>query len=691
MSYELILCEKPQAALKIATALADTKPVKKLNKKVPYYELTHKKKKIVVACAVGHLYTVSEKEKSGWTYPVLEMEWKPTTEVNKNASYITDYLLTIKKLTKDANEFTVATDYDIEGEVIGLNVIRFVCNQKDAKRMKFSTLTDEELNYSYEHASKHLDWPQAEAGETRHFLDWLWGINSSRALTNSIKAAGRGFKVLSTGRIQGPTLKIIVDKELEIKAFKPIPFWQIELKASTNKSEIVAWHEKDKFWEKQEADRVMKVTKGKKAFIKSITKKQFSQPPPNPFDLTALQIEAYKCFKIAPKNTLELTQDLYIAGLISYPRTSSNQLPPSIDYKKVLSKLAEQKNYSSLAKELLKKPLRPNNGIKKDPAHPAVYPTGEIPKDLKGDHLKMYDLIVKRTLATFAEPATRENMTVVIDVNKENFIAVGIKTLKLGWHEFYKPYSKLKEEELPELKEGQELKVKKITLLEKETQPPKRFTQASIIKELERKNLGTKSTRALIVDSLYQRNYVKEKAIEATVLGIKTVEILEKYCPEIVDEALTRHFEEEMESIRDKSKKGETILKEAKTVLTKIFKHFKKNEVNIGKGLADANRETQNELNIVGKCPNCKDGELRILYSRKTKSSFIACNKYPKCKTTFSLPQNALIKTTKETCKECNSPLVLVIRRGKRPWKYCIGKNCPAKQRWLEEQAKNNN
>ncbi|MFH0869454.1 MAG: toprim domain-containing protein, partial [archaeon] len=153
MTYELIISEKPNAAERIAAALADSKPIKKNDNKIPYYELTHNKKDIIVACAVGHLYTVAEKKKS-FTYPSFDLQWTPTSDVSKEAAFSKKYLDLIKKLAKKAKSFTVACDYDVEGEVIGLNCIRLACGQKDAQRMKFSTLTKDDLIEAYEHKSK---------------------------------------------------------------------------------------------------------------------------------------------------------------------------------------------------------------------------------------------------------------------------------------------------------------------------------------------------------------------------------------------------------------------------------------------------------------------------------------------------------------------------------------------------------
>ncbi|MFH1133339.1 MAG: DNA topoisomerase I [Nanoarchaeota archaeon] len=561
--YELIITEKPQAAKKIAEALADGKPVKKMEGGVPYYDISHGKRDIVVSCAVGHLYSLDEKKKAGWTYPVFDIEWKPTSEIDKHSAYTKKYLNVIKKLSKDADEFTIATDYDVEGEVIGVNVVRLACKQKTAKRMKFSTLTKPDLVYSYEHKLPTFDVGLALAGETRHFLDYYYGINLSRALTHSVKAAG-SFKVLSIGRVQGPTLKIVVDREKEIKAFVPKPFWQVELKGQVKEGGITALHEKDKFWDQSEAKAAHAKAKGHDGAIARIDKNEFQQPPPHPFDLTTLQTEAFRALHIQPKATLELAQELYIGGFISYPRTSSQQLPPEIGYAKILGALQKQEAYAKQCAELLKKKLQPRNGSKVDPAHPAIYPTGIVPSS-DGRAARLYDLIVKRFLATFGEPALRETMNLTIAVNGENFVAQGTRTIERGWHAYYDPYTPFKETELPQVKQGDSVKANELNLLSKETQPPKRYTPASIIRELEKRNLGTKATRAQVIDTLFQRGYIVGEPLAATVLGIHTIDTLVTYSEKIVDEELTRHFEEEMDDIQAKRKESKTVLSEAKT------------------------------------------------------------------------------------------------------------------------------
>ncbi|MFT4282966.1 MAG: DNA topoisomerase I [Candidatus Woesearchaeota archaeon] len=654
---ELIITEKPSAAKKIAEGLADTKPSKLTQKGVSYYSLKHDNNEILVVSAVGHLFTVAEKEKS-FKYPSYDIEWVPNHKAVKT-DYSKKYYDVIKKITKKADSFTVACDYDVEGEVIGLNVLRYICKQKDASRMKFSTLVKEDVKKSYKSKLKSIDWGQAKAGETRHFLDWLYGINISRALMLAMKHAGR-FKVLSSGRVQGPALKILVDKEKEIKAFVPKTYFQIQIIVSDTK--FKAMHELDKIFDKEKAENIYKKLKSNNCVVESVTKRQYKQSPPNPFDLGSLQSEAYKVFKISPKRTLQIAQDLYLKGLTSYPRTSSQQLPEELGFKKILSGLAKNSIYAKLISKLPSK-LKPNNGKKTDPAHPAIYPTGNIGK-LEGQNLKVYDLIVKRFFATFSTDAVKESMKVVLDLDCEKFNAKGSAVLVRGWHELYEPYVMQKDEALPALKEKDSLKVHEKEFLEKQTEPPRRYTPASLISELEKRGLGTKATRADIIQSLYERGYVDEKSIQATELGILLVDTLEKYCPEILDEKLTREFEKDMELIRDDNSKAQKILDDAKKHLDIILNNMKKHEKSIGSHLVDANKETLDIQNSLGPCPKCGEGTIMI---RKGKyGKFAACNKYPDCKTTFNLPNGAVVKKT-DKVSDSGYPIVLVANKGKRP------------------------
>lgn len=671
--YELIITEKPQAAAKIAAALGTA--TKREIKGVPYYEVTRNKKKIIVACAVGHLFTLTQTT-SGSEVPTFSIDWVPNFQVKKG-DFTRKYYEVLLALAKNAGSLTVATDYDVEGEVIGTNVVRLICNQPDASRMKFSTLTTKELNKAYDEKLPSLDWGQATAGEARHFLDWYYGINLSRSLMNAIKTTGR-FRIMSIGRVQGPALNLIVQKEREIQAFKPEPYWQVFV--TLEKPEIELKYVKDIF-DKKELDK-FKDLKGKTGEARTDKTEQIMPPNP-PFNLTTLQTEAYRLFGYSPSRTLQLAQTLYLAGLISYPRTSSQQLPDSIDYKTILEELKKVYKVTKLIKR-----DKPIQGEKTDPAHPSIYPTGNQ-QVLSGDEEKVYDLIVRRFLSLFCEDAIIDKKRIIAKIEKFDFTTNGAEIRKKAWLEIYP--QKIKETQLPDV--NGTVKVNSSRTEEKETQPPKRYSQASIVSELEKRNLGTKATRAAVLETLYDRGYVKEKSIEATPLGISLINTLEKYSPIIIDEELTRGLEEDMEHLaeskeKDLKKKEENILEKARGIIRKITTDMKQKENKIGEELLQAQtelREMEQKENTLVQCPKCKKGDLRITYSKKNRKFFVACSAYPECKNTYSLPPYGILKKTDKLCEECNFPMLMSLRKGKGPWIFCFNSDCPKNKKRVEE------
>ena len=663
--YELIITEKPQAALKIASALGKSKKNSVGN--VPYYDVERKGKKIIVACAVGHLFTLKQ-ENPGQEIPIFEIKWIPNFMARKK-DFTKRYYDLLLKLVKNAGSVTIATDYDVEGEVIGLNVMRFICGQKDANRMKFSTLTDKELNKSYDEKNSTIDWGQAIAGETRHYLDWIYGINLSRALMNSFKSIGK-FKIMSIGRVQGPTLKILEEKEKQIKKFKSEPYWQTFINVK-NSEELELKHNKD-ISKESELEKFRKL-KGKKINLETNEKEQLIPPNP-PFNLTGLQTESYNLYGITPARTLQIAQSLYLGGLISYPRTSSQKLPDSIAYNEILEKMANKYNANSLIKR-----RKPVEGKKTDPAHPSIYPTGQSSSALSDEEKKIQGLIERRFLALFCEDAIVMNKKVNGEVDNLKFSVSGSSIDKKSWMEIYPV--KLKEKEIPTL--NGEFEIKDVKIEKKMTQPPRRYSQASILSILEKKNLGTKATRSSILETLYNRGYIKEKSIEVTPLGMSLIETLEKYSPIIVNEKLTRNFEKEMEEIQNSKSKFEEkekkVLEQAKSSINEITNQFKKYEKEIGNELLKANINLTNRLkeeNKLNLCPVCNKGHLAITYSKKTKRYFVACNAYPECKTTFSLPPNGMIKKTDKKCETCGWPILIRLSKGRRPWEFCFNPNC---------------
>ncbi|HUK85074.1 MAG TPA: DNA topoisomerase I, partial [Candidatus Acidoferrum sp.] len=452
VKYTLIIAEKPDAANRIAMALDEEGNAKRMiDSGVPYYQ-AFRNGEIIVVPSLGHLYTVASKEKNKQDYPVFEYQWVPRYLAERKATKIRTWIKVISKLATNAEKFVDACDFDIEGSIIGYNILKYACggNEENARRMKYSTLTKEELQESYGNLLPHLDFALIEAGLARHEIDWLYGINLSRTLTTAVKNSNGRYATLSTGRVQGPTLKFLEDREKTIKCFVPTPYWNITAKIKIEDTTFEAEYEKI-LENKQQATEIVNACKTKQGQIETVAIQEFEQNPPVPFDLGTLQSEAYKIFRYTPMRTLNIAQHLYINALISYPRTSSQKLPQTIGYKIIMKKLSKMAMYSPLVTELLSKPaLKPHEGQKVDSAHPAIYPTGNQPeKPLGIPETNILDLIIHRFLAAFGEPTIRQNIKATISLNGKLFQLKGTRTLHDGWVQFYKPYIQLKDVILP--------------------------------------------------------------------------------------------------------------------------------------------------------------------------------------------------------------------------------------------------
>ncbi len=694
----ILIAEKPDAAHRIAISLSNTDPKEIKKNGVKYYVFEKNKQEHVVVAAVGHLFNLKQIKRGN--YPVFDVHWIPSYKARKSCEFTKKYLDTIKKVINDYkfSEFIIATDYDREGSVIGFNILKFIClNEKNdlyasdkiclkckAKRMKFSTLTKQDLTKAYNETS-NLDFGLINAGITRNILDFYYGINSSKALTSSLKTQN-SFTLLTAGRVQSPILYLLNEREKEIKKFKSIKFWQIELHAEFNGIRIIASHKNKKFWKKEEAEEIVKNCYNKKAIVSNLNVKKYKQDPPIPFNVTSLQIECYKLFGYSPSVTSIIAQNLYSRAMISYPRTSSQKLPPQIGYKKIMESISKLKEYELLIQKLLKKTnLIPRQGKLEDTAHEAIHPTIEPPKrKLIGNKWKVYDIICKRFLSVFADPAIKESINVTIDIDGNEFVTRGERTLENNWIDFYQPYIKSNDVILPDIKNGDELEIKNIKILEKETSPPSRFSQSSIINEMEKRDLGTRSTRAQILQTLYDRKYIIGRNIEVTNLGMQISETLKKYVPELVDEKLTKKIEDQMNNIESGKEKPEKIVKDIEKILIDVFSNFKEKEMDIGKDLSKALIETIKESKILGKCPNCKNGKLKTITSMKTGKSFVGCTSYQEenCHTAFPLPQNATITPLNKTCNTCGYPIISIRTKYNKIFRMCINNKCETKENW---------
>jgi DNA topoisomerase-1 len=684
--YTLIITEKPDAAQRIASALDVQGNAKKMEHNgVPYY-LAKRDKDIIIVPAIGHLYTVAEERIGRNHYPVFSFKWLPRYVAEKDARQTRTWIETISKLSSDADMFIDACDYDIEGSMIGYCLLKYACGNKEsvAKRMKYSTLTKEELEKSYAEVLPHLDFALIEAGRTRHEVDWLYGVNLSRALTIAARDWSGKYSTLSTGRVQGPTLRFLVAREKIIRCFVPTPYWSIKAEAEIAGSIFEAEYEKKIIKTKREANTIVNACKGKPGEIEKIDVKEFRQTPPTPFDLGALQSEAYGLFGYTPMRTSNIAQRLYLDALISYPRTSSQKLPPSINYGAILTNLNKVPEYKKLTAKLLAKPeLTPNEGKKEDPAHPAIYPTGNLPERvLETSERNIWDLVVRRFMAVFGEPAIRQSMKVSININGHRFHLRGRRTLKEGWLRFYEPYLRSEEILLPSSEEGQTVNIKKVILEDKFTKPPPRYNPGSLLKKMEEAEIGTKATRAAIIQTLYDRKYVRDERMIVTDLGFEVVEVLKKCCPTVVSIKLTKELEEKMNKIQINSEKRENVLLETVEILKPATKELKEKERIIGEQLSNAIKKAKLEERTIGSCPICNTGKLMTLYSRRTGKRFIGCTNYFKglCKASFPLPQKGTVRPLGKNCRGCGWPTVQVRIRGRRPWMLCFNPECPLKE-----------
>ncbi|MER3407420.1 MAG: DNA topoisomerase I [Nitrososphaera sp.] len=546
-------------------------------------------------------------------------------------------------------------------------------------------------------------------------------VNLSRALAQSfLKANSDGskgyhyYRNLSIGRVQGPTLAFAADRELEIGLHVPDPYWAVTADFEKYDDDghattvVHATYEKPRVDTAAEAQAIVAACSGKEGTVDSVEAKKTILRPPTPFNIGDLQREAYRLFRASPGYTLAIAEKLYLRALISYPRTASQKLPPSINYRKILSGLASSL-YSKEAGILLEKErLVPREGALADPAHPAIYPTGLAPRGLAGLEFKVYDLIARRFLATFGYPAVTERMQAAIDVDvdddkKYRFLAEGRATLYDGWMALYKPYVNFEQQQqpLPALAQGEVLACRQVAADEKFTQPPWRYSQASLLAKMEQEQIGTKATRADIIATLFKRKYLSTEkgggnnggggGIRVTDLGLAVVKSMRARVPAIVSTELTRSIEEELEMVERGEQASAQVISHAVDRLVESLAAFRKNQSEIGRqireegnsGGAGAQKQSSKAADIViGQCPLCKTGQLRIVTSRTTKKRFAGCSNYSSgCRATAPLPQRGGIRGARKAC-QCGWPIISVAfgRRAKR-WNVCVSMQCTYKEK----------
>lgn len=527
----------------------------------------------------------------------------------------------------------------------------------------------------YENVRPELDFALAFAGMCRHEVDWLYGINLSHALTQSALKVSHRYSTLSTGRVQGPTLRFVVDRECEIETFVPVPYWVVRAKVDVGGKVVDAEYEFERFEVKAEAGRVVVECQGRTGVITKLESRTYQLSPPIPFDLSTLQSEAYRHFGYTPRVTLSIAQRLYLDQLISYPRTSSQKLPTSIGYQEILTGLSQIDEYRSETTTLLTSgALRPNEGRKDDPAHPAVYPTGTVALgNLDSRSQRLFDLIVRRFFATFGTSATKQSDKATIQFENHAFYLRGSRILRKGWIGLYGPYVKFEEALLPPLKEGEQVTMVSLTVDEKYTQPSPRYNPSSLLKAMDDAEIGTKATRAEIIETLYKRGYVKEQRMMATPLAFRITEILTKYCPKVIDVTFTRELESKMEQIELGEQTRENVVRETVEYLKPIIEDLKTREQDVGKELTSIISDMWlASITLFVPCPRC-GSTLKVVRNPRTKKRFIGCAGKWKTNCTFGLPlpQFGALTLLEKRCPECAFQLVQVRSKGRHALVSC--------------------
>lgn len=545
--YVLVIAEKPKAADKIAAAL--NLSVKKIIDGVRVWEGFFNGRKFLVAPAVGHLFSL-DTEESG--FPVFTYKWVPRWLADKESRYARKYYEVLKNLARGASEYVNACDYDIEGSVIGYLIIKNFGDLSRSRRAKFSSLTREELVSAFKNLQP-LDVRMVEAGLCRHEIDWIWGINVSRALMSFYKKVFGDFKVLSAGRVQTPTLIEVFRKHVERESFVPEIKFSISMRLKVGSDELSVRSDFGRDLSEEEANSLrLAIKKVGKARVVDVKFRTEALRPPPPFNLPDLQYEAYRIARISPAETLDIAESLYLDQLISYPRTNSQKLPKTLDHREILRSLSALQVYGKYVNELLKKPLlKPVEGVKDDPAHPAIHPTGYLPKErLRDREWVIYDLIVRRYLASLSDEAQLRASTYVLRVLDLEFVITSQEVMKEGWLKIYN-YKKVSTSKKPQLRLGEEVPILDVRVVKTFSKPSTAYTRSSLLEWMEKSEIGTEATRAEIIETLFKRGYLKQTAsgIDITELGSVISTASANLFSELSSVQLTREVEEKLNKI----------------------------------------------------------------------------------------------------------------------------------------------
>ena len=645
---ELIITEKNNAARRIAEILSGNSASTTQRNGVNVYEWGNTR----CVGLSGHVVGVD--------FPEEYSDWRDVEPVELIDADIVksptqqNIVRTLRQLAREADEAVIATDYDREGELIGKEAYELIRDETDVpvKRVRFSSITDREVTEAFENPDD-IDFDLAAAGEARQVIDLVWGAALTRFLSLSARQLGEDF--ISVGRVQSPTLKLIVDREREIQAFDPEDYWELFADLAKNGEEFEAQYfydddgsEAERIWDEGDAEEVHeRLREATSADVTSVRRRTRTDNPPAPFNTTAF-ISAAGSLGYSAQRAMSIAEELYTTGYITYPRTDNTVYPEDLDPEELLDEFTMTHEFGDDAESLLDlDDIEPTEGDDETTDHPPIHPTGEVPgrDDIGEDEWEVYELVVRRFFATVAEPATWEHLRVVAEAKDCQLKATGKRLLEAGYHDVY-PYSSASESFLPPVEEGDALDVTDVELEAKQTQPPRRYGQSRLIQRMEDLGLGTKATRHNTIEKLYDRGYIENDPPRPTAIAEAVVEAAEEFADRVVSDDMTAQLEADMSAIANGDATLDDVTAESREMLERVFEELRDSREDIGEHLQESLKADRR----LGPCPE-SDHDLLIRQSRQG-SYFVGCDGYPECQYTLPLPSTGEPLVLEESCDE---------------------------------------
>jgi DNA topoisomerase I len=666
----LIVTEKFSTALRIAVVLSDGRMKRSRISGTTIFEFERPDGAYAVVGLRGHIVELDyPSEFSHWTLRDLPklLEAPPLKRVTEEG-----IVGALESIVRRYDRVIIATDFDREGELIGLeclDLLQKVHPGLEVKRARYSALTRGEIEESFAHLAD-VDRALAEAAEARQEIDLVWGALLTRYLSLTAEQRGKGF--LSAGRVQTPTLALLVERDQEIKEFEPKPFWEIVATGEKDEEKFSLSHSHGIWEEKTAAERVYRKLEGaREGTVREFQEEETRRRPPVPFSTTLFVAEATR-LGLGAAIAMRIAEDLYTRGLISYPRTDNTVYPRGLGLRTLVEKFRDSP-FREAAEFVLAQPtFRPTRGRTETTDHPPIYPTGVVdPGKLRPEAARVYELVVRRFLATVGPDSIGRSRSAAVDIRGERFEGKGFKVLDPGWYRIY-PYSEPDESPMPALRPEETVAIVSLTLHQDETRPPRRYSQGSLIQEMERLGLGTKSTRHDVLQKLFDRRYVNPRQLEPTSTGVAVTEALRAHAPLITRPEMTHRLEEDMELVAESKKPKDEVLAESREMLRDAYDLLASNAAAVKETLTGA----LDRQHFIGPCVKC-GGALRLARSPRGARWVQCVNNPERCTATYSLPSAGFVEPAPEfLCGTCKVPRVKITFRGQRPDLYCINPEC---------------